>query len=73
MIRARLQRLAARWRLWRNLPDMMDRRTRVEQYLFDCAGGARPLPDAETCRLLALKLGTPSFKETIQLPKNKEG
>lgn len=66
------QRIAARWRIWRNLDDVLARRARVEQYLFDCAAGKRPLPDSETCRKLALKLGTPSSVQEIKLPR-KEG
>jgi len=64
--------MAARWRTWRNIDDVIRRRVAVEQYLFDCVDGKRSPPDAETCRLLALKLGTPSDLQTIQLPKRPE-
>ena len=37
----------------------LNRRVTVEQYLFDCAAGKKPLSDADTCRQLALKLGVP--------------
>lgn len=37
----------------------LNRRAEVEQVLFDCASGVRPLPDAALCRQLALRLGTP--------------
>lgn len=40
--------------------DSLNRRVAVEQELFDCASGKRPLPDAAKCRELALRLGTPS-------------
>jgi hypothetical protein len=40
--------------------DQLNRRVKVEQYLFDCANGKKPLPDIDKCRELALYLGTPS-------------
>lgn len=54
-----------------DIDDLLKRRVAVEQYLFDCVDGKRPLPDKETCRLIALKLGTPSEYQTVKLPKNK--
>lgn len=44
----------------------LNRRAEVEQTLLDVAHGKRPLPDAETCRALALRLGVPEefAKET---------
>lgn len=56
----RLHRLYDRWRAWRMLDDILRRRARVEQRLFDAASGKKPLPDADECRELAQKLGTPS-------------
>lgn len=53
-----LRRWQARWRLIRDSGERLKRRVQVEQYLFDCAKGKRPLPDAERCRRMALKLGT---------------
>lgn len=41
--------------------DELNRRVKVEQYLFDCANGKKPLPDAAKCSELALVLGTPSW------------
>ncbi|MFP4538874.1 MAG: hypothetical protein ACLFPA_11305 [Dichotomicrobium sp.] len=37
-----------------------DRRVDVERALLAAAAGKRPLPDADECRHLALKLGIPS-------------
>lgn len=59
MIKA-LQRLRARYRVWRNIGDDLNRRASVEAYLLDCAQGKRPLPDANKCSELAIKLGVPS-------------
>jgi hypothetical protein len=41
--------------------DELNRRVKVEQHLFDCANGKKPLPDVAKCRELALFLGTPSW------------
>jgi len=41
----------------------LNRRVKVEQYLFDCANGKKPLPDAAKCKELALFLGTPIFEK----------
>lgn len=53
--------------------DAMNRRVKVEQYLFDCANGKKPLPDATKCRELALSLGTPSWgaSHPVKLPPGK--
>ena len=40
--------------------EMINRRAEVEQFLFDCYAGKRPLPDKDTCRALAMKLGVPN-------------
>lgn len=37
----------------------LNRRGEVEQILFDCAKGKRPLPDKDKCRELAMRLGVP--------------
>lgn len=37
----------------------LNRRVTVEQRLLDAANGKAPLPDADECRALSLKLGTP--------------
>lgn len=57
LIKHRLRRLALRWRLWKDSAEHLNRRAAVEQHLFDAAQGKKPLPDAEKCRELALKLG----------------
>ena len=67
-----LQRLAARYRTWRSIDDVLKRRAAVEQYLLDCAGGKRPLPDAQTCQLLVLKLSIPTGERKINLPRNQK-
>jgi hypothetical protein len=44
------------------------RRVEVEQFLLDCAGGKRQLPDAEGCRALAHRLGIPDdFRDSRTL------
>jgi len=52
-------RLPAKWRLFRNTGNALNRRVTVENYLLDAAIGRKPLPDADKCRELAYKLGTP--------------
>lgn len=44
----------------------LNRRAEVEQYLWDCVHGKKPLPDQEQCRQMALKLGVP---DDYRLPK----
>lgn len=61
-------RLPACWRIIRGSADALNRRAIVEQYLFDCASGKRPLPDAERCRRMALKLGIPGNDIRIDPP-----
>lgn len=39
--------------------DFLNRRVKVENFLFACAMGTRPLPDKQQCRELALQLGVP--------------
>jgi hypothetical protein len=41
----------------------LNRRAEVEQHLFDCYHNKRPLPDAEECKSLALKLGMSNAPE----------
>lgn len=41
----------------------LNRRAEVETELFDMAAGKRPLPTAEDCRRMAIKLGVdPDFR-----------
>jgi hypothetical protein len=54
--------LKYRLRLHLGIGEELNRRVKVEQYLFDCAAGKKPLPDQATCRELALYLGTPKRK-----------
>jgi hypothetical protein len=39
--------------------DMINRRVPIEQVLLDAANGKCPLPTAEDCRSLAMRLGSP--------------
>lgn len=52
-----------------NIPEwvagFLNRRVSVEQELFDCAAGKRPLPTAEQCREMALRLGVPDEYRTL--------
>lgn len=48
-----------RWRLWGMHEDLMRERVKVETYLINAAAGKKPLPDADKCRELASRLGTP--------------
>lgn len=52
----------------------LNRRAQVEQWLFQCAAGKKPLPDENTCKWLALRLGTPKedWAEYLQNPPSKE-
>lgn len=52
-------RLQYRWQIIRRSGEELNRRVAVEQHLLDCATGKCPLPDAATCRALALRLGVP--------------
>jgi hypothetical protein len=58
-LRRRLERFVMRWRWLRDYEISLNRRAEVEQELFDMARGKRPLPDAEQCRKLAIRLGVP--------------
>jgi len=42
------------------LTDRINRSVPVEQELLDIANGKRPLPTAEDCRRMAMKLGVPT-------------
>lgn len=55
-----LIRLRYRWLSHRAVGDNINRRVQVENWLINCAKGEKPLPDAETCMWLALRLGVPS-------------
>jgi NCAIR mutase (PurE)-related protein len=41
------------------LSELINRRGIIEQHLFMIAAGKSPLPTAEDCKVMALKLGTP--------------
>lgn len=58
-MRAWLIRLKYRWLIIRNSGAELNRRVDVENWLLNCSVGKQPLPDAKTCRWLALRLGTP--------------
>lgn len=53
-------RLMQSFRNFRALPDILNRRSKVELQLWDCYAGRRPLPDAEQCKEWALDLSIPS-------------
>lgn len=55
----RLGRLKARWRIVRSSGEQLNRRVEIENHLLGCAVGDKPLPDAATCKWLAMRLGTP--------------
>lgn len=65
-----IQRWRDQWRFLRHAGRMLNRRVEVEQELFDCAHGKRPLPDAAQCRQWALRLGTPDTLQSTT-PKTK--
>ena len=58
MIRG-IRRLRSRWRLAAMLDKEFRRRVQVEEELMLRASGAKPLPNAEDCRRMAVKLGVP--------------
>ncbi|HYC01578.1 MAG TPA: hypothetical protein VEC57_20775 [Candidatus Limnocylindrales bacterium] len=53
-----LYRLIVRWRSWRNMGALLNRRVEVENALLDAYKTGKGI-DAEQCRLLAYKLGVP--------------
>ncbi len=55
-------RIKYRLRLILQHGEQLNRRVKVEQYLFDCAAGKKPPPDKDKCMELALYLGTPERK-----------
>lgn len=55
----RLRRLRYRIAKFRGFGQELQRRGAVEAELFDMAAGKKPLPTADDCRRLALKLGVP--------------
>ena len=60
------------WFLWmRAASASLNRRAEVEQELFDCTNGSRPLPDAAQCRAWAHRLGNPArIHDTKMTPRN---
>lgn len=58
---SRLQRLRARWWLWRHSGDALQRRVSVERYLWQVVEGKKPPVDADKARELAIKLGVPNL------------
>lgn len=58
--RATIQRLKARCWIIRNSGDSIQRRVKVENYLYKAAAGTEPLPNAQKCRELAVELGVPT-------------
>ena len=54
-----IQKMRIKLWLWRNLDKQLNRRSSVEKYLLRAAAGKEPLPDAEKCQKLAVKLGVP--------------
>ena len=61
-------RLIFRWRMIFSHGTELNRRVEVENELFMMATGKKPLPNAEMCRKLALRLGTPkeSWPESLK-------
>lgn len=59
-MRERWLRWKYRWINFMAGADALNRRVTVENYLYMCASGRKPLPDADKCRELANKLGMPS-------------
>lgn len=55
----RLRRLRYRIAKFRSFGAEINRRAAVEAELFDMASGKKPLPTADDCRRLAIKLGVP--------------
>ncbi len=58
-----MQRLAAKWWLWRNVSDELSRRVQVERELGEVYRGLRELPDKEQCLKWAQILGIPGRGE----------
>ena len=56
---SRWRRIKNRWWLLTHASKALNRRAVVERYLWNAAAGKQPLPDADKCRELALKLGMP--------------
>ena len=66
---ARIRKVYAAARRLKWYCDDLNRRSRVEAHLFDCAAGKRPLPTPDDCRRLALDLGVP---EEYRLPPKSD-
>ena len=69
-IKAFNMRFTARLRLIINHGEELNRRVEIENHLLEVAAGKKPLPDRNTCRILALRLGTPKASWSEQLKKN---
>lgn len=54
------RQLRAHWWVLRHHQDALNRRVKVERYLFKVVEGKKPLPDVKKCRQLAIDLGVPS-------------
>ena len=54
------RRWKSRWWIFKHSGDALNRRVKVERYLWDAVGGKQPLPDKEKCREMALTLGIPT-------------
>ena len=64
----RLRRLRYRIAKFRSFGAEINRRAAVEAELFDMASGKKPLPSADDCRRLAIKLGVPDeYRISAQL------
>lgn len=62
-LKAKWQRMRNRWWIFKNTGLFLDNRTKVQQYLYNCASGKTPLPDRGKCKELAIQLS--------QLPTEK--
>jgi hypothetical protein len=52
----------------------LNRRAEVEQELWDCSRGKKPLPDAKQCKEWALRLGVPDeWRDAPNGPLNRRG
>ena len=60
----RLHRLRYRVKHFKSYGAEINRRAAVEAELFDMAAGKKPLPGADDCRRLAIKLGVPDEYRT---------
>lgn len=63
-----LYRMQARWRVFRNSGDQLNRRVEVENILLSVYSGKRPMLTQDECRELAYKLGIPSAVRPARQP-----